>query len=411
MDKNRTKTAPQSLPTAVDPNLQQLFNQSLREQLQACRHKTTDTERKKSLKGSLKNLTETLLHEPETPHAELTSLFADVSESLISSYKLASLTEAEANSSYINASGVVMAVKDAIHTIKDIYRVKAFIRGIHQALNSQLPKRSLHLVYPACGPFAPLLLPLISYYQQRGTGPEKMKITLIDVQPGAVKVLRQLVDDLDITDYIADIRCQDVLEYQPQQPIDILVMEALQHGLTKEGHLNFARYLNPFLAPNAIMIPEEISVKAFLNVAQREYVDQWEDRDRTHSELVNPDIQNERLGLGEILRVTRKTLSELKTMPLGNSIEMLECGEVRVPTDINNIEKQALLISVSATTFGEEKIQEYDSGITHPLPDMSVCIGFRPPAQQPDDLMVKPGDTLKFYYQLTGIPRFLPTVA
>lgn len=399
---------------SIDPALQQLFNQYLRTQLQNCMEAVSDTERKQALKTALVDLTETLLAQPETEHDQLVERFALVSEALLTSYKQVSLTETEINTSFINATGVVMAVKDAIHTVKDIYRVKAFIRGLDHALRARLagrPQRPLHLVYPACGPFAPLLMPLLGYYRQKDIDADQLQVTLIDLQPGAVKVLNQLVDDLGIGDYIADILCLDVMDYQPQQSIDILVLEALQHGLTREGHLSFARHLGQFLSPDAIMIPERISVHASLNVGQREYVDQWKNRDRTHSELVDPKIQGERIVLGEIFSLSRDKLARLTTIPLGDSIEMIECGQVQVPTGVGDIDKRILLLSVSATTFGEEQILEYDSGITHPVADMSVCIDFEPPARQPDDLLVKSGDRLKFYYQLTGTPGFLPTVA
>lgn len=406
-----TATAQRS---AIDPALQQLFNQYLRDQLQNCADTMADSERQQALKTALVDLTETLLTQPATEHEKLVERFAVASEALLTSYKQASLTETDINTSYVNATGVVMAVKDSIHTVKDIYRVKAFIRGLDQALQERLagrPQQPLHLVYPACGPFAPLLIPLLGYYQQKDIGADQLQVTLIDLQPGAVKVLNQLVDDLEIGDYIADILCLDVMDYRPRQSIDILVLEALQHGLTREGHLSFARYLGQFLSPDAIMIPERISVHASLNVGQREYIDQWKDQERTHSDLVDPQIQRERVALGEIFSLTRDKLARLTTIPLGDSVEMIECGQVQVPTGVGDIDKRVLLLSVSATTFGEEQILEYDSGITHPLFDMSVCVDFTPNVPKPDDLFVKSGDRLKFYYKLTGLPGFLPTVA
>lgn len=401
-------TAP---PSAIDKGLQQLFNQSLREQLNACMSEAAETEHQSALKAALTELTETLLKHPDTSHEQLVQKFATANDQLITSYKNAELTETETHSAYINATGLVMAVKDAIHTVNDIYRMKAFIRGIDQALATCTTRRPIHLLYPACGPFAPLLLPLISYYQQQDVGPQQLKITLIDLQPGAVKVLNQLVDDLDIRSYIQDIRCQDVMEYQPEQPIDVLVMEALQHGFTREGHLAFVRHLSKFLSPSAIMIPEKISVTASLNVGQREYVEQWAEQDRTHSSLMDPTIQQERTPLGEIFSLTLDSLRNLNVLPLGDSAELIECNQVRIPTGVSDISKKSLLLSVTATTFGQEEVQEYDSGITHPLYDLSLCIDFVPKVPEPDDLLAKSGDKLKFYYKLTGAPGFLPTIA
>ncbi|MBY4678830.1 class I SAM-dependent methyltransferase [Marinobacterium arenosum] len=398
-------------PSAIDKGLQQLFNQSLREQLHACMSDAEQPEHQSALKTAMAALTELLLHQPDADHQQLVQQFAQANAQLATSYAQAELTESENNSAFINATGLVMAVKDAIHTVNDIYRVKAFIRGIDQALASREANHPIHLLYPACGPFAPLLLPLISYYQQRDIGPQQLRITLIDLQPGAVKVLNQLVDDLDLRGYIHEIRCQDVMDYQPEQPIDVLVMEALQHGFTREGHLAFARHLSRFLSPDAIMIPEKISVTASLNEGQREYVDQWSDQERTHSSLMDPAIQAARTPLSEIFTLTLDSLRKLNVIPLGDSAELVECNQVRIPTGVSNINKQSLLLSVTATTFGQEQILEYDSGISHPLYDLSLCIDFVPQVPEPDDLLAKSGDKLKFYYKLTGTPGFLPTIA
>lgn len=413
------QTSKQSIPTAIQPSsidkgLQQLFNQSLREQLHDCMRSADETGHRDALKEALYQLTELLLTNPNASHELLVEYFSAANEQLVVCYKNSGLSEQESHSAYINATGLVMAVKDAIHTVNDIYRVKAFIRGVNQALSLRLsttPECPLHVVYPACGPFAPLLLPLINYYQRNSIGAECLRITLIDVQPGAVKVLNQLVDDLGIRDYIADIRCQDVMEYCPKQPIDVLVMEALQHGFSREGHLSFARYLSQFLAADAVMIPEKISIQAAMNVGQREYVDQWQGMERTHSKLVNDDIQKERTSLGEVFSLTLDKLRNLTVLPLGDSAELVECNQLLIPTGVSNIASKSLLLTVTATTFGGETIREYDSGITHPLYDSSVCVDFIPTVPEPDDLLVNSGDKLKFYYKLTGCPGFLPTLA
>ena len=59
--------------------------------------------------------------------------------------------------------------------------------------------------------------------------------------------------------------------------------------------------------------------------------------------------------------------------------------------------------------YENEKIYEYDSGITHPLPEQQVCINFTPSESRDGDLLVKSGDDIKFYYRLNGLPGFLAT--
>ncbi|WP_417790779.1 hypothetical protein [Terasakiella pusilla] len=396
--------------TFADPKLKDICNQNLRKQLNNLLNQLPEDELQQALQNSFNTLVAQILSD-KLSHTQLVDLFADAYENLLTSYDKAELTESEKTTSYINATGLVMSVENAVHTFQDIYRVQAFLRGIHQALAEKKESQVVHIVYPACGPCAPLLLPLISYYASKNIDRQRLKITLIDIQPGAVKVLNKLIADLDLVDYIHEVICCDVMDFQPNYKIDVLVMEALQHGFTREGHLAFAQHLVSFLADDAIMLPEKITVTASLNIGQREYVDQWANQERSHSNLVDQDIQNERSVLGEIFSLSLDKLRKLTIIPLGDGMELVECNQVQIPKGIENINKTSLLLSVTATTFGEEHILEYDSGITHPLCDMSVCIDFVPKAAEPDDLLVKSGDRLKFYYKLSGAPGFLPTIA
>ena len=406
-------SASPSAVSFVDPKLKQVRDEALlREHLNNTLSQVADSDRLLLLKSSVTKLVGQVLQQ-ELSHEALVDLFAETYANLLDSYKQVELTESEQVTAYVNATGQVMSVDHAINTFQDIYRVEAFIRGVHKAIESKKDQEQVHIVYPACGPFAPLLLPLIGHYSSQHTGHNQLKITLIDIQPGAVKVLNELVNDLGVSPYIHEIVCCDVMDYAPDHKIDILVMEALQHGFTREGHLSFARHLVPFLSDDAIMVPEKISVSASLNVGQREYVDQWLDQERTHSSLVNEEIQKERTPLGEIFALTLDKLRNLTVLPLGDSMELVECNQIRIPTGISNIEKTSLLFSVTAQVFGDEQINEYDSGITQPHMDQSICIDFEPDAAsaEPDDLLVRSGDRIQFYYKLNGAPGFLPTVA
>ncbi|RRS09603.1 hypothetical protein EAG18_05535 [Pseudoalteromonas sp. J010] len=397
--------------SSVDPSLERLFNQSLRSQL--TRQLKGDAFASSSvLIKHCCSVVETLLAKTQT-HDQLVAVFADFSESLLELYQELALPEEEVTHSYVNATGLVMAVKDAVSTVNDIYRVKAFIRGLDKVLSkvegqSQEP---LHLVYPACGPFAPLVLPLLCYVNAHNRYQRPLKITLIDIQPGAKKVLERTVESLGLGTDNIEILCMDVMEYKPSEPIDILVIEAMQHGLSKEGHMSFMRHLATFLADDAYLLPNEIVVEALLTVPQREFVDQWKEQERSHSSFINEQIRADRISLGTIFTLNITTLKQLAIMPLGDGFDLIEANQVTIPHNVEDMSKRILLLSAKLFVDDEEVIDQYDSGITHPLADMSVCIDFKPKASEPDDLLVKGGDKLKFYYKLCGMPGFLPTLA
>ncbi|WP_445399022.1 hypothetical protein [Zobellella sp. An-6] len=409
-------TQPLKADTAfVDPQLERLFTQSLRRQLENLLHAVPEDEQQQRLRQQVETLASTLLQDGQADHQQLVDLFAETASQLFTVYQQSELGEAQDTRQFFTRTGCVMAVKDAVHTCKDIYRVRAFIRGVDQAIRAQSsrdPAQPLRVLYPACGPFAPLLLPLIRHYKARPqAGLRPLRVTLIDIQEGAVQVLRNLIRALDIEDCIEDVLCMDVMDYRPDQPLDLLMLEALQRGFSREGHLSMARHLGHYLAEDALMIPERIRVRAFLNEGQAEFVDQWRDAGYTHSSKVKPEAAGTRVELGTILDLTLDSLRQLKEIRLGQGASVIECGRVQLPKDQPGLSRKLMLYCVEATTFGEEGIREYDSGICHPLPDTSVCIDFRPRAAEPDDLLLKSGDHIQFYYKLTGQPGFMPTWA
>ena len=314
---------------------------------------------------------------------------------------------------FISHCGLVMSPDNCITTQLDDIRVRAFIRGIDAALKEKVLTQHdpVHVVYPACGPFAPLLMPLIAYYMERDVfSPEQLQITLIDMQPGAVQSLGALVNQMGISPYIKQICCMDATLYQPpeQQNFDLVVLEAMQHGLSREGHLGIARHFAKLLSPKGSFVPQKIIVTAMLNSAQQEFVEQWRDATSLSEKDMDQQIKSQRILLGNILTVTAQSLSRLPEVTLDENTTLLECGTVYIP-ELSANNEQTVLLGTRINTWGEEWIGEYDSGISHPLPEQNICVNFTPRETRPGDLLVKSGDGIKFYYRLNGLPGFLPT--
>lgn len=409
--RERTNQLHIKTTASIDSTLQKTFNQALREQLNDLLLNVKDNTSSNTSLKSISASVEKMLHQ-ELSHEDWVEVFSEMNLAFLPSYKKTELTEDENSTSYINQTGLIISVKDCVNTINDIYRVKAFIKGTAQALTQLNKKESIHIVYPACGPFAPLLMPLLCYYKDKHPDLlSKLKITLIDIQPGAVKVLQQVIEDLGFSECHIEAHCLDIMEYTPHESIDILLMESFQSGFSREGHVAFALHLAKYMSQDSVLLPEKISVVAYLSNCEREYNEQWQNQPRAHSNLVNEEIQKQRVALGELLEISKESLQKMQVITLGNSIDLVECNQVNIPKNIPNIKDKTLIVSASATVFGNEIVAEYDSGISHPLPDMSICIDFKPIVPEPDDLLVKSGDKLKFYYKMGSLPGFLPTVA
>lgn len=345
----------------------------------------------------------------DTLELKLHSLF----DRLYDVYQRSDIDQKLRTRQFISSHGLVMSPDHCVTTQKDVIRVRAFIRGAHQAISTLRRKFDgcLHIVYPACGPFAPLLLPLIAYYKQCGLYDENdLRITLIDLQPGAIESLNSVVHEMGIAGYINEIICKDACLYQTPSTIHMVVLEAMQHGFSKEAHLPIARHLASIMDVDGIFLPQEVTLSAVLTQGQKEFVEQWQNEDSGVCEAdMKAEVINERLVLGDILRLTADSIRSLEERVLDENTKLIECKELLIP--IVSIRKPLLVICTHIKVYDDHYIGEYDSGITHPLPDMHVCVNFKPNDNKPGDLLVKSGDKLKFYYRLNGLPGFLATIA
>jgi len=317
---------------------------------------------------------------------------------------------------FLNKTGLAMSPENAITTINDVYRVSGFIRAIALAiddLKAEFADEPLHIVYPACGPLAPLLMPLLAYYKSTGKyDADDLSVTLIDVQQGAVLSLQALFHGSSLGCYIREIVYGDAVDYQkkPDDKIHMVVLEAMQHGFSTEGQLAIAMHFAGLIEDKGLFLPEKISIEAVLASGQREFNDQWQDQAFTQSGSMNEDILKERVKLGTVLDVTMTNIKKFEIQQIDEYTRLVRCAVLKIPDFAPSDEQKILLFCSRVEIYKGEVVDEYDSGITHPLPDLSICINFVPKHDlKEDDLLVKSGDTLAFYYRLNGLPGFLVT--
>lgn len=316
---------------------------------------------------------------------------------------------------FLNKTGLAMSPQHALTTINDVLRVSAFVRAIHRAIGDlkQRFNKPLHIVYPACGPLAPLLMPLLAYYKHQNIySADDLSVTLIDIQQGAVMSLQKLFHASGLDCYIREIICADAVDYHkpPNQTIHLVILEAMQHGFSTEGHLAIAMHFARLLDNHGIFLPQKISIEAVLSSGQREFVDQWHDQQRCRSVSTNNVIINERIRLGTVLEITRQSLLTLEKIPVDEFTSLIHCSNLKIPDFEQGEQQKVLLFCCRIDIYGDEVINEYDSGITHPFPDLNICINFVPKADlRDDDLLVRSGDTLGFFYRMNGMPGFLVT--
>lgn len=408
--------------TQVDPSaladIRGTMNTWLRQQVQTASASTSTPAVKQESTMTLEDSAILAVESALSNHGSLAELEAHLGElfqQCLKEYRRCFIPAPLRKRQYVGQAGLIMSPDQCLTTLLDLRRVRAFWRACDHAIRDQIADRnatpSLRIVYPACGPLAPLLLPLLSYYHRnQQQDMQALRVTLIDVQPGAVTSLQHLVEKLGLGACVDEIHCGDALDYRPQQPVDILLMEAMQHGFSREGHFAMVRHFAGYMAVTGVMLPERISLQAVITEGQAEFVEQWQTPTAASDStplLAKRDI---RIPLGEILSVTRETLAQVSAQKIDDATSLIPCGEVDVPPLSKEIKHPLLLICSQMQIYRDEALAEYDSGITHPLPDFQVCINFVPRDAREGDLLVRSGDRLKFYYCQNGLPGFLATV-
>lgn len=390
-------------------DLNALIRQQLSPQTKTQLH--TEDKALRSLAELCLQAAELMLAEAEVPRANYKAVLLELKASMISLYDALPIELRLRKRQMIGPSGLIMSPEQCIHTVQDDLRVRAFWRAIDKALAAKIQQKSIYLLYPACGPFAPLLLPLLSYYRTQGLySPAQLRIILLDAQQGAVESVAALVHQLQLSEFVEAIVCGDACQYVPSQPIDLLVLEAMQHGFSREGHLAIAKHLVNFLSPDGDMLPQQVRVQAVISQGQQEFIEQWCGKEELSAVNMESDLLQLRLVLGDVMTVNKESLKRMKELHLDQFTSLIEGNTLAIPELPIQMKHPLLLLTTELQLYQDEVLLEYDSGITHPLPDLCVCINFEPSESRSGDLLVKSGDRLKFYYRLNGLPGFMPTL-
>lgn len=311
---------------------------------------------------------------------------------------------------FIHKTGVAISPQHCLHTIKDVYRVSSFVRAVDRALEDNRAKfgEKLHIVYPACGPLAPLLLPLLCSYKATGKFTEDdLEITFIDIQQGAIMSLTEILKVGGLEGYVKEILHIDATDYCYSSKIHMVILEAMQHGFSREGHLSIAHHFAKMLDKEGTFLPQSVKINAVLVNPQNEFVEQWHEVEHASRQNVNPEIFKDRLPLGEIIDVNLDFLRNMQMIEVDQYTKIVPCSHIKLP-ELEGSEK-ILTFCTEINVYKDENLNEYESGITHPLPDLSICINFIPKDKKPDDLYVVSGDYLGFFYRMNGLPGFLVT--
>jgi hypothetical protein len=157
------------------------------------------------------------------------------------------------------STGKAIAPLWAAYCVRDVHRTRTFIRGVVHAVRAaqkQFPNQNLQLLYVGPGPFATLVLPLITLF-----GPEEIQFTLLEINPESIALLKNTIRAFEMEPYIADIEQTDAATYQVKQPVHVLLLETMQTALRQEPQVAITLNLAPQITEGGFLLPEAITIR------------------------------------------------------------------------------------------------------------------------------------------------------
>jgi hypothetical protein len=244
-------------------------------------------------------------------------------------------------------TGLALAPDLAAQCILDTNRTVAFIRGLSLALDEarrRFPVGVLEVVYAGTGPFAPLVLPLMTARALRD-----VRFTFLDINRRSTEIVEGLIARLGLGERIPQVICCDATGYDHPTSIHVVVTETMQRALSAEPFVGIVRNLRRQLAPRGILVPERVTVDLAL-IDAREEKARWSG--------AAPPKQHDRLI--RLFEVTAKG-----DYPSLDTDGRSESVFVTLPQGTPDLERWVALVT-RIDVFGPMRLGDYESGLTMP---------------------------------------------
>jgi hypothetical protein len=260
-------------------------------------------------------------------------------------------------------SGKAISPSSAAFCLLELRRTAIFFRGINKAIQQKLSEKKkdpVHILYAGTGPYATLILPLLTLYN-----PDDIKVDLLDINEISLLSAINLFKNIGLDPFIGETFLSDATTFTFETKYDIIVSETMQAALKKEPQVAIMQNLIPQMTENTIFIPESVTVSASIVSAGH-----WDDKMGTVNDI-------------EIF--VRKNLftidkDHLKTETYHNELNF-------PPIDGTNINLQ---LDTEISVFGDEILNNSDCSLTLPL---KVC-----------NLDNHQGGTIRFWYEHGTFP-------
>ncbi|MEJ2320948.1 MAG: hypothetical protein P8Z31_01035 [Gammaproteobacteria bacterium] len=277
------------------------------------------------------------------------------------------------------ANGLAVSPTMAAMCADDYLRTTLFLRGLHDAIDRMrhsITQRPVHVLYAGCGPYATLAVPLMTLF-----GAREACFTLLDLNPLSIDSAKSVVETLGLAAHVTGYQVADAAACRiaPQHQPDIILAEVMQNCLGKEPQVGVARHLLR-QAPDARLVPEEIGIDLLLADPSREFdIDTLEREEAPRA--------RDRIPVGRIFTLDRQQIASWEEI----TGKRLPAATVALPVAERRYRP---LLFTTIRTFGNHRLQDYDSGLTLPVPLENLVAS-------------NPGERIRFHYQTGEDPRLV----
>jgi len=246
--------------------------------------------------------------------------------------------------------GLAIGPTWAARCLDDMMRTKKFVRGIYLAISKikSKNKEPLQILYCGSGPFATLVLPLLTLYTS-----EEIQLTLVEVNPISFAHVKNVFKSLGAEAYLKNVILEDAtkINLENSHEIDVVIIECLQHALAREPQVAITANVMKQCRGDVSLIPEEISLQLSL---------------LNHKE----EFDNNSIIFNSSSRVDKKVFSLNKREALQynfNGVESYFFPKKEVCFTLSELKNNtALAVTTTIKIFDNEVLTNKESGLTIP---------------------------------------------
>ena len=159
-------------------------------------------------------------------------------------------------------TGKAISPVNAARCLWDFKRTYQFARGVRAAI-SELKNRffseRIEILYAGCGPFAPLIVPLLDKFS-----PGEINLTLLDYHAASIASVRKIFERLNFERFSAVFIQTDAALYKHPREIHLVICETMQNTLADETQTANTFNLATQLCEGGIFLPEKVSIEVCL---------------------------------------------------------------------------------------------------------------------------------------------------